>query len=685
MQSRWVDRDANAAIDRFAAQGISPELALRVYTTRLLGGDAALVLHGGGNTSVKTKMRDLAGDEVEVLCIKGTGGNMGTIEPSGMAAVRLAPLQRLRTLDDLSDDDMARVQRGHLLDPMAPSPSLELLLHAFMPHKFVDHTHANAVLSLIDQPDGAKLCEGVYDGRVGLVPYVRPGFGLAKAAATTFDKNPKVEGLILDKHGIFSFGTSAKESYERMIELVSRAEERLKQNRKAVFKSAQLPQQVPPNDDIAPFIRGACSLKDAGGEGAHRRMILEYRSNDAILNFINGAELKRYGASVVITPDFTIRTKSLPLIVPTPQAGKLDDFKRAAHDAVTAYIDNYKQYFARHNARSGGHKEMVDPLPRIVLVPGLGLYGLGRSAKDASIAADLAEAAVATITDAEAIGRFQSITEADMFDTEYWPIEQAKLGKEPEKPLAGQVAVVTGAAGAIGAATARAYAAAGAEVALLDVNFEAAAREAKAIGPNAQPFMCDVTNDTVRAAFGQVVSAFGGVDIVVSNAGAAWQGRIGEVDDAILRKSFELNFFGHQRVAQAAVKIMLAQGTGGCLLFNVSKQAVNPGLNFGPYGLPKAATLFLVRQYAVDYGADGIRSNGVNADRIRSGLLTEDFIKERSKARGLSEKDYMSGNLLGREVTADDVAQAFLHQALELKTTGDITTVDGGNIAAALR
>ncbi|MEA2815088.1 MAG: hypothetical protein QOI93_2785 [Rhodospirillaceae bacterium] len=685
MQSRWVDRDAKAAVDRFAAEGISPELALRVYTTRLLGGDAALVLHGGGNTSVKTKMRDLAGDEVEVLYIKATGGNMGTIEPGGMAAVRLAPLQRLRTLGDLSDDDMARVQRAHLLDPMAPSPSLELLLHAFMPHQFVDHTHANAVLSLIDQPDGAKLCDEVYDGRVGRVPYVRPGFGLAKAAATTFDKNPKVEGLILDKHGIFSFGASARESYERMIELVSRAEERLKKNRKAVFKSAQLPQQVPPNDDVAPFIRGACSLKDAGGEGAHRHMILEYRSNDAILNFINGAELKRYGASVVITPDFTIRTKSLPLIVPTPQAGKLDDFKRAAHAAVAAYIDGYKQYFARHNARSGGGKKMVDPVPRIVLVPGLGLYGLGRSAKDAHIAADLAEAAVATITDAEAIGRFQSITEADMFDTEYWPIEQAKLGKEPDKPLAGQVAVVTGAAGAIGAATARAFAAAGAEVALLDVNYDAAAREAKAIGPNAQPFMCDVTNDTVRAAFGQVVSAFGGVDIVVSNAGAAWQGRIGEVDDAILRKSFELNFFGHQRVAQAAVKIMLAQGTGGCLLFNVSKQAVNPGPNFGPYGLPKAATLFLVRQYAVDYGADGIRANAVNADRIRSGLLTEDFIKERSKARGLSEKDYMSGNLLGREVTADDVAQAFLHQVLELKTTGDVTTVDGGNIAAALR
>src|SRR6478736_10519703 len=251
MQSRWIDRDAKAALDTAAA--ISPDLALRIYSTRLLGGDPALVLHGGGNTSVKTRARDLAGDEVEVLCIKGTGGNMATIEPASMVAVRLEPLRRLRNLDDLSDDDMARVQRAHLLDPMAPSPSLELLLHAFMPHPFVDHTHANAVLSLIDQPKGAKLCEEVYGGRVGLVPYVRPGFGLAKAAAATFDRNPNVEGLILDKHGIFSFGASAKESYERMIELVSRAEERLKKNRKAVFVTAQLRQQVALSGDVAPI------------------------------------------------------------------------------------------------------------------------------------------------------------------------------------------------------------------------------------------------------------------------------------------------------------------------------------------------------------------------------------------------------------------------------------------------
>jgi rhamnose utilization protein RhaD (predicted bifunctional aldolase and dehydrogenase)/NAD(P)-dependent dehydrogenase (short-subunit alcohol dehydrogenase family) len=686
MQSRWVDRDARDTVDRYAKSGIGPELALRVYTTRLLGGDPKLVLHGGGNTSVKLRMPDLLGEETDVLCVKGSGWDMAKIEPAGLPAVRLQPLRKLRARDALSDEDMMRMQRASLLDPTAPSPSVEMLLHVLVPAKFIDHTHATAVLSLVDQPNSPQLCEEVYDGRMGFVPYLMPGFGLAKKAAQVFEQNPKVFGLILDKHGIFTFGEDARESYERMIEMVTRAEERLKRSRKAVFKTAQMPQHVTPAARVAPILRGACSLKNDPTEGAHRRLIVEFRSNDAIVNFVNGAEVAHYSQQGVITPDHTIRSKNWPLIVPAPEAGKDDDFKRAATLAVETFIAKYKSYFARNNARVGGGKTMLDPLPRVVLAPGLGLFGLGRSKPDAIIAADIAEAWVEGITDAEAIGTFTSISEADMFDCEYWPLEQAKLGSTTEKPLAGQIAVVTGAGGAIGAATAKAFAAAGAEVALLDVNLSAALDQTKAIGGGAIAVRCDVTDAaSVRAAFEQVAATFGGVDIVVSNAGAAWQGRIGEVDEKILRESFELNFYGHQRVAQAAVKIMLAQGMGGCLLFNVSKQAVNPGPNFGPYGLPKAATLFLVRQYAVDYGADGIRANAVNADRIRSGLLTDDFIKERSKARGVSEKDYMSGNLLAREVTAEDVAQAFLHQALELKTTGDVTTVDGGNIAAALR
>jgi rhamnose utilization protein RhaD (predicted bifunctional aldolase and dehydrogenase)/NAD(P)-dependent dehydrogenase (short-subunit alcohol dehydrogenase family) len=687
MQSLYVKADAEAMAARYGEAGAPRDLALRVYTTRLLGRDPRLVLHGGGNTSVKTRLPDLMGREADVLCVKGSGADMAKIEPAGLPAVRLDELRMLRARDTLTDEEMVRVQRANLLDPMAPNPSVETLLHAFVPHKFVDHTHSTAVLSLIDQPDGEARTADVYNGRMAIVPYIMPGFALAKKAADIYDANPGAAGFILHKHGIFTFGASDEEAYERMIEMVSLAEARLRQGRshearRAVFAAAQLLQAVTPLTQVAPVIRGACALKDAAG--AHRRLVMEFRNTDAVLNFVNGADVKRYATAGVATPDHTIRTKNWPLVVDAPAPGA--DFAASVAQAAAAFMENYRAYFERHNARVGGIKKMLDPQPRVVLVPGLGLFGLGRTKKDARIAADIAENAVETITDAEATGRFESISEADMFDMEYWSLEQAKLGSAKELPLAGQVAAITGGAGVIGAATAKAFAAAGTEIAVLDVDEAAAQAVAKAIGGAALPVRCDVTDvASVQAAFDKIVETFGGVDIVVSNAGAAWQGRIGEVDEAIIRQSFELNFYGHQRVAQAAVKIMRAHGTGGCLLFNTSKQAINPGPNFGPYGLPKAATLFLARQYALDYGADGIRANAVNADRVRSGLLTDTMIADRAKARGLTVTDYMSGNLLGREVTAEDVAQAFLAQALALKTTADVTTVDGGNIAAALR
>lgn len=683
MKSAWVESDAKLAVDRFGKEGVAPDLALRIYSTQLLGRDRRLVLHGGGNTSLKTTARDLSGAEVAVLHVKSSGWDMGTIEPTGFPPVRLEPLLALRACDKLSDDDMARAQRAYLLDPQAPSPSVEMLLHAFVPAKFVDHTHATAVLSLIDQPNSDELCAETFGGGLGFVPYFMPGFSLAKKAVAVFEQNPKVEGLILDKHGIFTFGETARESYERMIEMVTLAEGRLKKNRKTIV-AAKLPSRLASAVEVAPIIRGACALRDACGEGAHRRFVAEFRSSDAIMEYVNGKDAARYTKGV-ITPDHIIRAKLWPLLVPAPEVGKLEDFKKAAQATAQRFVEGYKAYFDRNKMRAQG-VPMHDAAPCVVLVPGLGLFGLGASGKDARITADLAEAAAETITDAEAIGKFTPISETDAFDCEYWPLELAKLGGRSALPLVGQVAVVTGAAGAIGAATAKVFAKAGAEVALLDIDGKGAAEQAKAIGGSALAIQCDVTDaGSVQKAFDQVVVGFGGVDILVSNAGAAWQGKIGEVDEKILRESFELNFFAHQKVAQAAVKIMLAQGTGGCLLFNVSKQAVNPGADFGPYGLPKAATLSLMRQYALDYGADGIRANAVNADRIRSGLLTDDFIKQRAKARGVSEHGYMSGNLLGREVTAQDVAHAFLAQALALKTTANVTTVDGGNIAAALR
>ena len=684
MDNLWSDREAKAAVKKYAAAGVGEDLALRVYSTRLLGNEPRLVQHGGGNTSVKTRQRDIAGDEVAVLCVKGSGWDMGSIEPPGLPAVRLDGLLRLRGLAKLDDEDMVNVQRSNLLDSNAPNPSVETLLHAFLPHKFIDHTHANAVLALTDQPDGEEICAGLYGERVALVPYLMPGFGLAKLAGEVYDAHPDCEGLVLLKHGIFSFGASAREAYDRMIEFVAMAEARLRRGRKKVFAAAKLPKRVAEVAEIAPVLRGLAALPKGGEAGGWQRLVLAHRVTPAILNFAAGRDVQRYAQAGVVTPDHVIRTKAKPLLLPAPEAGKLDPFRVAAKIALERYADDYAAYFARNNAGRQPPKQALDPMPRVMLVPGVGLFGLGKSAKDAAIAADIAETAIAVITDAEAVGRFTSIPERDIFDVEYWSLEQAKLGKAAEKPLARQVVAITGGAGAIGAATAKAFAAAGAEVALLDIDAAAVVATAKAVG--GLGLGCDVTRqDAVDAAFDRVCAHFGGVDILVSNAGAAWSGRIGEVSDAVLRQSFELNFFAHQYAAQAAVRIMRRQRTGGCLLFNVSKQAVNPGPDFGPYGLPKAATLFLSRQYALDYGAEGIRANAVNADRIRSGLLTDAMVKSRSKARGISEQDYMSGNLLGREVMAADVAQAFVDLALAEKTTAAVLTVDGGNIAAALR
>ena len=685
MKSSWSDKDAQDFIAKYAPKGVNADLAVRTYTTRLLGSDPRMVLHGGGNTSVKTTVKDQLGEDVDVICIKGSGWDMGVIEPAGLPAVRLEPLRKLRKLDKLSDEDMVNFQRINLLDSTAPNPSVETLLHAFLPHKFIDHVHSTAVLALTDQPDNKALVQEVYGDRVAYVPYTIPGFALAKAVAEVFDKHPKAEGLVLLQHGIFTMGDTAEQAYSRMIEFVTMAEERLKLQRKTALP-AKLPSNLATLPEIAPILRGAVAIEKNPLSGTAKRQILDFRTNPQILAYVNGAELARYSQVGVVTPDHTIRTKNWPVIVPAPEAGKLEQWSKDVHAAVDAFVARYHKYFEDNNAKSPVKKKELDPLPRVILVPGVGMFGIGASAKDAAIAADIAENAVAVITDAEAMGEYRSISEFDMFEVEYWSLEQAKLGKSNEKSLARQVAVITGGASGIGAATAKAMAKEGAEVAILDRDLEAAKAAARKIGGKALGIECDVTNpQSVRAAFDKVVSTFGGVDIVVSNAGAAWQGTIGHVDDETLRKSFELNFWAHQAVAQHATRIMLAQGTFGCLLFNTSKQAVNPGKDFGPYGLPKAATLFLVKQYALDHGKDGIRANAVNADRIRSGLLTDEMVAARSKARGVSETDYMSGNLLKREVTAEDVADAFVYLATASKTTAAVVTVDGGNIEASLR
>ena len=681
MQSGWSDTDAAALVASYAAEGIERDLALRLYSARLLGRDPQLVLHGGGNVSLKTTASDFFGDAVEVLCVKASGFDLAALTPAGLPAVRLAPLRRLKSRAALGNEDMVRVLRANLLDPGAPDLSVESLLHAFLPYRYVDHTHASAVLSLSDQPDGAARIADVYGRRVGIVPYLRPGFPLACKAAEVFAADPAIEGLVLSRHGIFTFADSAADAYARMITLVDLAERALARGRSPVFVPRALPAAIAEPAAAAPILRGACALPDPRRAGAWQRLVLDFRTDARVRAYVDGAELERYAGAGVVTPDHAIRTKPWPLVVPPPAADGLDAFRVAARAAAERFAADYRGYFARH---SDGSQIMLDPAPRVILVPGLGLFGLGRSAAEARVAADIAAAAIDTVTAAEAVGRFASLDDAEMFAVEYWSLEQKKLGRIAEKPLQSQVTVVTGGAGTIGFATAQAMRDAGAEIVLLDR--AAASPDEKAAQLGGLGLDCDVTDaPSVAAAFDRVCERFGGVDIVVLNAGAAWQGRIGEVADNVLRDSFELNFFAHQTVAQRAVRVMHAQGTGGVLLFNVSRQAISQGPNAGPYGLPKAATLFLMKQYALEYADAGIRSNAVNADGIRSGIMTPDYIRSRAAAYGLTEAQYMSRNLLGREVTAEDVAQAFVSLALAQATTGAFVTVDGGNLTASPR
>jgi len=720
VQNRWSAIAAREAVDHWGARGVPEALALRTYSARLLGADPDLVLHGGGNTSVKTSQRGLLGEEIPVLCVKGSGWDLATIEPAGHPAVRLHPLRELRALEALSDEAMVAAQRRNLLDPAAPNPSVEALLHAFLPHTFVDHTHSTALLALADQAAAAAVCREVYGERVLLVPYVMPGFALAKACAAAWEEasarqDPEtIEGMVLLQHGLFSFGATAEESYTRMIELVALAEERLRRGERSLHAVA-LPTTPAAPAALLPVLRGALA-RAASAAGCPRRWGLCLRATPLARAVSDDARLPEWAQRGVATPDHVIRTKAQPLVLPAPPAAtaegapleaegapleaELDAWRAAVETALAAYIAAYQAYVSRQNGRVGGGKTALDPLPRVLALPGVGLIGVGKGAADAAVTADIAEAWARTLLAAESIGRFQPVGEDDTFDMEYWSLEQAKLGKGAEKPLARLVVLVTGGAGAIGAATAMAFAAEGADVAVLDRDGDGARAVAARCGKRALALACDVTDPAaVRAAVAAVCAHFGGLDAVVSNAGAAWTGAMATLKEADLRACFELNFFSHQAVAQAALAVFRRQDGGGAeasaalsggrlggqLLVNVSKQALNPGPNFGAYGISKAALLALTRQYAIEEGPAGVRVNAVNADRIRSGLLDEAMIRERAAARGVTEEVYMAGNLLGEEVRAGDVAQAFVALAKLERTTGAVLTVDGGNAAAMVR
>lgn len=688
MKSLWCDTDAAEFVEKLSLVGIAPELGIRTYSARLLGADPKLVLHGGGNTSVKLSMDDVLGNSVNVLCMKSSGQDLANITASGHPAVRIAPLQQLKILDHLSDENMVNILRSNLLDSRASTPSVETLLHAFIDKPYIDHTHAVAATVIADQPDGESVCHHIYGDRVLWIPYIMSGFELSRGIDRAFRANPNVEGMLLGKHGLLTFGESAKESYERMIIFVTLAENFIDSRRISYQPPSLLTPTKPENlasmAQIAPYLRAAFAQQSTDNTANH--WIFDLRANPESIAFSHGLGISDIAQRGVATPDHVIRMKGRPVVLDAPDVNMLDEWAVQTRKKIAAFIEYYHHYFTRNNTRVGGGKTELDALPRAIIIPYLGVVAAGRTAREASINADIIESWLEVVTDATVCGDYQPIGEADEFDMEYWSLEQAKLCNLSPKPLQGKIVVVTGAGSGIGAAIAEEFALLGAEIALLDIDNESAQRVAQQLGQHALALQCDVTDTaSVQAAFAAISARFGGVDIVVSNAGIALSGAIGDLPEATLRTSFEVNFFAHQRVAQHAVNIMKKQAMGGVLLFNISKQAVNPGINFGAYGTSKAALMSLVRQYALEQGQNGIRVNAVNADRIRSGLLDAEMISLRASARGLSEEKYMAGNLLGQEVTAQDVAKAFVVSAMLDKSTGNIITVDGGNVAAMLR
>ena len=657
MKSLWKDRDAKAFIARYKTAG--EDLALRTYSARLIGQNPYLVLHGGGNTSVKTLAKNITGESIPVLCIKGSGWDLDTIEPAGHPAVKLGALKKLRRLAHLSDEAMANALRVNMLDSSGPNPSVETLLHAFLPHKFIDHSHADAILSLTNQTLAEKRVRDWADGRMAIVPYIMPGFALSQLAARLYESHPDVEGLILLKHGIFTFGETAQQSYERMIAWVSRAERAIAHSRPVRVIALATPDlsHSPAAGTVANILRGAL----APG------MIVRHRTSPAILRFVNNRQVARWSQQGPATPDHIIRTKATPLLLSAFEPAREAAFRKQVHQQLAQYGRRYQAYVRRQSTLKHRRPIPLDPLPRIILVPEMGLFSAAADAKAAAIALDIYEHTIGVIENAQRMGTYEA------------------LGKKTALPFSGKVVWISGAASGIGLAAAKAFAALGAHVFMTDREKAALVRAADSLKPRSRigHAVCDVTDRRqIAASFRQCSVAFGGVDIVISNAGFAPAHAIKDCPEDLLRRSFEVNFFAHQFVAQAAVEIFERQSVGGVLLFNASKSAFNPGPGFGPYSLPKAGVIALMRQYAIELGSQGIRSNAVNADRVRTGLFSDGLLEKRAKARGLTVKEYLLGNLLGEEVVAEDVAQAFVFLAQARKTTGAVLPVDGGNAAA---
>lgn len=655
MQSLWDDKDARA--------NSTDPLQSRVYSSRLLGREADLVLHGGGNTSVKASANNLFGECEELLLVKGSGWDLISIEAEGFPGVKLDLLKRLAELDDLSDTDMVKAQKSAMTDPASPNPSVEAILHAIIPFRYVDHTHTDAVVTITNTADGIERIKALYGDSVLIIPYVMPGFILAKTVrdlSRDVDWS-KLKGMVLMNHGLFSFGDDARTSYERMIELVSLAETYLQQQGANVVN--RRPATTFSEADLIYLAkaRQAASLQMGGA------VVVRSNTDSAACSFASLDDVTSIATRGPLTPDHVIRTKPVPVILS-------DD----PEQDMASYRKYYMDYFKRH---ADAALTCLDTSPRWAVWPNKGTLAFERSVKGADIIADITEHTIKAIQQAEKLGGWQALPEKDIFDVEYWELEQAKLKKGASVPaLQGKIALVSGAASGIGKACVEALCEQGAAVIALDIdsNITSIFDNGNVLG-----LVCDVTSESqVKKAIAEGISAFGGLDILVNNAGIFPSSlKIAQMSQDTWNKSLAINLSSHEMVLKHTIPF-LRLGMEPAVIFIASKNVPAPGPGASAYSVAKAGLTQLARIAALELAEEKIRVNMLHPDAVfDTAIWTEEVLQKRAASYGLSVQEYKTKNLLKTEICSRDVADLACAMAgpLFAKTTGAQVPIDGGN------
>ncbi len=699
MDSLYREEDAKAFVAKHAAY--PPDLAVRVYTSRLIGSNPDLVLHGGGNTSVKQHVINIVGEEQEVLFVKGSGLDLAAIEPQGFVGLDLSFLRKLRNLERLSDEEMDAQFHIRRVTWPSPSPSVEALLHAFLPSRFVDHTHADSILLLTNQKRGDALIREALGPRVTVLPYVAPGFRLAKAVAEAKERESETDAIVVSGHGIFTFGEDARNSYETMIRYVSKAESFVRKSIQG--KSLTTPRLGGPSDKtsthstarVMQILRGACVY--TASDGRSFRFLAEVRNTPELVDASLSKEAEGICASGVLTPDHVIRTKNrMVYLRAVPETDEA--LKDMVMRAVESFKEDYHRYFREQSGAKGVHLEELDPYPRVFLVAGLGLVALGLSRKAARIAADISERNVSCKLQAGVLGEYAPIPESHIFDVEYWSLQQRKLGGASSLPLQGRAAVITGGGGAIGYGIADRLLAAGAVVALADIDESSLKKVYSVLAEKygedrLESVSFDVTNpQSVEEGFDEISRRVGGIDIVVPNAGTAYVAKIADLDPDRLDRVIAVNLKGTFNTIKASIPVFKRQGTGGNIIVISSKNVFDPGAAFGAYSASKAGAHQISKIAAIELAELGVRVNMINPDAVFGdekipSKLWDLVGPDRMKSRGLDyeglKEYYRNRNLLKAQVLAEHVGNAVVFFATDqTPTTGAALPVDGGIPAA---